>query len=596
VVNSQTNESDTTYQSPFGKNNPVRNHFNQLTLDMENVRSPLRHFQVIFRVYDDGIAYRYTFPKQAGIDSIRITGEPSEFRYLEDPRIWPLYRVNYTTSHEGIYDDTRFGKMATNKLIDLPLLAEFSDGTSVSFAQADLRNFAGLYLRAAGSGKARNLRFDLTPRPSEPGIKVKSALPLSSPWRVFLAGSAPPRLIESDVIANLNEPSVIGDASWLRAGKTTFYWWNGQQEPYDAAEAVQWEERYIDFCASNGILFHAVIGTEGDHPWYHQTKAGYSPPGPDADVTRPRDGFPIEQIVQYARSRGVEIRVWVHWKPLSQQLEKAFTQYEKWGLSGLMVDFLDRSDQDMVLFTKKVLQSAARHHLDIQFHGVWAPTGLSRTYPNLFNHEGVLNLEYLKWTNVCTPKHEVTVPFTRMAAGPMDFHLGGFRGSFRDGFKPRSVQPIVFGTRCRMLAMYVVYENPMPMLCDPPEAYAGQAGFDFLREVPTTWDETRVLDGQVGEYIVVARRQGETWYIGAMTDWTPRTLKLPLNFLSKGSYDVTRWTDVKNSDDPNLLEKSVCKMRNNSTLQIAMAGGGGATFCIRRQASAESAAPVGSTP
>lgn len=216
---------------------------------------------------------------------------------------------------------------------------------------------------------------------------------------------------------------------------------------------MKWEERYVDFCAQSGFAFHTVIGTEKDHPWYHQTKFGYDPPGLDADVTRPREGCPMEEVARYARSKWVGIRVWVHWKALHGHIEEAFTQYQKWDLSGLMVVFLDRNDQEMVLFAEEVLRSAARHHLNIQFHGVWAPTGLKRTYPNLFNHEGVLNLEYLKWSDRCTPKHDVTVPFTRMVAGPMDYHLGGFRGSYRAAFKHRTVKPIIFGTRCHQLAM-----------------------------------------------------------------------------------------------------------------------------------------------
>lgn len=579
VKNSSTRESDSTYAVPFGKNNPVRDHFKELTLNLENATGPLRHFQVVFRAYDDGIAYRYVIPKQENADSIEITDEPGRYQFTGDPRMWPLYLPNHTTSHEGIYSAERYSTLATNRLIDVPLLAEFADGTSVSIAQASLRNYAGLYLKAE-AGTERWLQCDLSPLPGQEEIKVRSQLPLSSPWRAFLIGTAPGKLIESNLILNLNDPNAIGDISWLKAGKASFYWWSGVQEPFDPKEAVKWEENYIDFCASNGIAFHAVIGTEGDHPWHFQTKAGYNPPGPDADVSRPRTGFPMADVVKYGRSKGVGIRVWVNQKSLHGHLEEAFAQYEKWGLSGLMVDFLDRNDQEMVNWSEEVLQCAARHHLHIQFHGVWDPTGLSRTYPNLFNHEGVMNLEYLKWGDKVTPKHDVTVPFTRMVAGPMDYHLGGFRGAYRDQFHHRVVKPIIYGTRCNQLAMYVVYENPMPMVCDTPDSYIGQPGFDFLKEVPTTWNETRVLSGEVGEYIVLARRKGTDWYVGAMTDWTPRSLPMPLNFLGPGEYHVETWSDIKNDPDPNHLSKTSRQMNADETLTLNLNSGGGEVIHI----------------
>ena len=578
MKSSHVRESDSTYAMPLGKNNPVRDHFKELTLNFATDRGPIATFQVVFRAYDDGVAYRYVFPEQKNTSAIEITDEPGTFQFIGDPQMWPLYRENYTTSHEGIYEPSRFSALKTNRLIDVPLLARFDDGTSVSITQASLRNYAGLYLKTEAKGTDRWLQCDLPPLPEEQTVKVKSRLPLSSPWRVALIGTAPGRLIESDLLMNLNEPNAIGDTSWLKPGKTTFYWWNGFQEPPDVQEAVKWEKGYIDFCATNGITYHAVIGTDENHPWYSQSKNGYNPPGPDADVTKPREGFPMGEICDYAKSKGVAIRVWVHWKPLSKHLEEAFTQYEKWGISGLMVDFLDRNDQEMVLFTEKVLQSAARHHLNIQFHGVWAPTGLKRTYPNLFNHEGVLNLEYLKWTDRCTPEHDLTVPFTRMVAGPMDYHLGGFRASRRDMFHHRSVQPVIYGTRCLMLAMYVVYDNPMPMIADTPDDYVNQPGFDFLREVPTTWDETRVLSGEVGKYIVVARRKGTDWYVGAMTDWTARKLKVPLDFLPSGQYKVEIWGDDLGSPNPNRLLHAIRTMNSTNTMELNLASGGGEVF------------------
>ncbi len=572
---SRNSMSDSSYVAPFNQSNPVRDHYRELAVDFQTSAGPVRKVTVVFRVYNDAVAYRYVIPKQGNAQSIEITDEPGTFQLAGDPGMWPLYLANYTTSHEGLYTNSPYSLLATNRLMDVPLLAEFEGGVSVAIAQASLRNYAGLYLSAEGQGAQRLLRGRLSPLPGQGEVKVRSALPLLSPWRVLLVGAAPGRLIESNTILNLNEPNAIGDTSWLKDGKATFYWWNGVQAPLDPTEAAEWEKRYIDFAAQSGFAFHAVIGTIHNNPWYHQTRAGYHPPGPDADPTRARDGFPMKEVVDYAHSKGIGVRLWVHWKPLHDRLEEAFTQYEKWGISGLMVDFLNRDDQEMVLFAEEVLKSAARHHLHIQFHGVWAPTGLNRTYPNLFNHEGVYNLEMLRGSDLCSPEHNLIVPFTRMLAGPMDYHLGGFRAVTRAAFNPNRVKTEVLGTRAHHLAMYVVYENPMPMAADFPSAYEGQPGFDFLKLVPTDWDETRVLSGRVGDYIVMARRKGADWYVGAMTDWTGRSLEVPLDFLSAGQYEVTAWSDTDNTEDPNQISLTKRTMDNKASLTLRLAGGGG---------------------
>ncbi len=579
----RTTSTDTTYTVPFGKNNPVRDHYNELSLELESGTGPGRPVRVDFRAYDDGVGFRFVLAPTGGDESVEVTGEPTAFRLPGDPRVWPLFLENYRTPHEAVYTSTNLANLATNRLIGLPFVAAYDDGLCLAFTEANLRNYAGLYLRAEAEGGHRLLRCDLAPLPGQTGVKVRGRPPVTSPWRVILIGAQPGRLIESNLILNLNDPPVIGDLSWLKAGKTTWYWWNGPyQEPVGFTVGLNWEtmKHYIDFCARNGLAFHAIVSTPDEFPWYYQTQKGFGP-GPDTDVTRPRDGFPMERVADYARSRGVGLRLWVHWKPLSDQLEQAFTQYERWGISGLMVDFLDRDDQEMVLFAERVLQSAARHHLHIQFHGVWEPTGVQRTYPNLLNHEGVLNLEYLKWSDLCDPKHDLIVPFTRLVAGPMDYHLGGFRAAARETFKPRMFQPSVFGTRCHQLAMYVVYENPMPMVCDAPTAYEGQPGFDFIRQVPTTWNETRVPAGKIGEFIVVARRNESDWYLGAMTDWTARNLDVPIEFLPRGSYRLEVWADDPNSADPNALTLEQRTFAAPGPLAIHLNSGGGQVMRLR---------------
>jgi alpha-glucosidase len=394
-----------------------------------------------------------------------------------------------------------------------------------------------------------------------------------------LLGDRPGALLESETLYCLNEPSVIKDVSWIKPGKITFHWWNGDVydgKPGPPALSFEMAKKYIDFCARNGIPTHAITSTESlTTPWYQQSKKGVAP-GPDTDVTRPRDDFDLAAIHRYAESKRVRLWTWVHQAALRGRVEEAFTAFEKLGWSGMMVDFFDHDDQESVELAESILQAAARHYIMIHLHGVWKPSGLERTYPNLMNHEGALNLEYLKWSDRCTPEHNLMLAFTRLIAGPMDYHLGGFRAVPRTEFKPRNIAPNVLGTRCHMLAMYVCFDNPNPMVADYPTAYEGQPGFDFVQLVPTWWDETRVLAGEVGEVLVTARRKGKTWYLGGMSARRARELDLPLSFLGAGHYTVQTWKDAPDAEtEPNhlMMETMPVSARDALKLRLALDGG-----------------------
>ena len=279
---------------------------------------------------------------------------------------------------------------------------------------------------------------------------------------------------------------------------------------------------------------------------------------PDTDILTPRPDLGLPRILEYARAKNVGIRFWVYWKPLKEHLEEAFASYEEWGIKGLMVDFLDRDDQEMVEWQEHVLQVAARHHLHVQFHGSYKPSGEQRTYPNLFNREGVLNLEYLKWDDRCTPQHDVDVAYTRALAGPVDYHLGGFRAVPRDRFTPREVRPEILGTRAHQLGLYVVFENPMPMVADYPEAYEGQAGFDFLEECRprgttrasspvSAWQNSSSLHG------AAANR----WYLGGINNWTSRRCRAAIVVpRCRANYEAdVRTDDRPDGSNPNQLRQ-----------------------------------------
>jgi alpha-glucosidase len=328
-----------------------------------------------------------------------------------------------------------------------------------------------------------------------------------------------------------------------------------------------------------------VISVAKNRPWFVQTTEGFADlPHADTDILSPRPDIDLPRILEYAEQKGVEIRFWVHWKPLSENLDEAFAQYERWGIKGLMVDFMDRDDQEMVQWQERCLRAAARHKLHIQFHGSYKPTGEERTFPNLFNREGVLNLEYSKWSDLVTPQHSVNVAYTRALGGLVDYHLGGFRAVTRDEFEPRDLKPVVMGTRSNQLALYVVFDNPMPMVADDPTAYDGEPGFEFIVEVPTTWDETRFVAGEAGEYVIVARRSGDTWYLGGITNWTARDVSLPLEFLGEGAYAVTLYHDQSpDGKNPNELRREQRDVTGTTTLDVSLASGGGVAAIFRPQ-------------
>lgn len=570
-------EKDRTVDEPvpvhFGRSSSARDHFTERRYSVENDQG--RRTDVIFRCYNDAIAVRYDLPALPNQSSLTITDETTSFRLAGNPSAYVQYLEHHKTSHEHNVVPSPYREIRPGVLLDLPLTFSWADGTYLAITEASLRQYAGMALmRTTGDD---DLVCKLTPRADGP--KVVSPGPLKTPWRVVLVGERPGKLLESATIYCLNEPNATGDISWIKPGKLTFHWWNG--DVYDGTPGApilsfEMARKYIDFCASNGIEYHGMSSTEGTTtPWYHQSKPGVEP-GPDTDVTRPRAGFELERIRKYADSKGVRLWTWVHQGALRGRVEEAFAAFAKMGWSGMMVDFFDHDDQDHVQFAEEILQAAARHHILVHLHGVWKPTGLERTYPNLMNHEGALNLEYLKWSDRCPPEHDLMMAFTRLIAGPMDYHLGGFRAVPRAEFKPRHVAPNVLGTRCHQLAMYVCFDNPTPMLADYPTAYIGQPGFEFLKIVPTWWDETKVLVDQVGELLVTARRKDDAWYIGGLAAKKPRDFDLPLSFLGSGKYEGTVWKDAPDVDtNPNHLSNETLSLSGNDRLKVRIALDGG---------------------
>jgi alpha-glucosidase len=573
---------DQTSTLPWGKTRQLHDHCREADVRIQPKSGMKWSLQV--RAYDDGVAFRYGVPGDVGLRDLLVEDESTEFRLPDDPTVLYMSVDNFHNSHEAPYERKPLSAVPAGRLLDKPVTAVWPDKTAAAICEGGLRHFAGMYLERPKGAEAEVLRTRLSPLLSKPNAVAVVKTPFWSPWRVVLLADHPGKLIESTLLLCLNEPAE-GDFSWVKPGKTTWPWWNGEIEHTktstpDINFAVH--KSYIDFCAKNKIAYHAITSVADSRPWYVQGGPPGFLPQPDTDVLTPRPDLGMPAILEYAKKKGVGIRLWVWWQTLSPRLEEAFATYERWGVKGLMVDFLDRDDQEMVDWQEKCLRATARHKLHIQFHGSYKPSGEQRTFPNLLNREGVLNLEYLKFTSLCTPDHDVNVAYTRLLTGPMDYHLGGFRAVPRDRFQPRDELPWVWGTRCHQLAMYVVYENPMPMVCDVPRAYEKQPGFGFLIDVPTTWDETRFLAGDAGEYVVVARRSGDTWYLGGMTNWTSRSFKLPLKFLGSGKYEATLYLDTpKNDENPNDVLLYGPVYSNSDTLDVSMASGGGIAGIFR---------------
>jgi alpha-glucosidase len=561
------------YDMVTGRSGHVESHYREVTIPLQDLNKKTGIVNIIFRAFNDGIAFRYQVTNKDTPGSFAISDEINEFKLTGNPKIKALVLPNFTSSHEGFYTTTSLTGFPSDTLIDVPALFSFPSGAYIAITEAALLDYAGMYL----TKKNNILQSVLSPLPSDKTIKVKGKYPHASPWRVMMISDDVGDFLESNILTTLSPPQRIKDISWLKPGKTTFPWWNGNVVPdtiIAPGNNFVTNQYYIDFCARNNIQYHSVV-EYGLHQWYVDDGVGFQP-GPNADPTTPVPGLDMKEVCDYAHSKGVGVRVWVHWGALYPKIDAAFANFQKWGLSGMMIDFMDRDDQEMVNIQTEMLEKAAKHHLHVQFHGAYKPTGLSRTYPNEFTREGTLNYETNKWGPGLTAAHDLDIAFTRLIAGSTDYHLGGFRAVPDSLYRTQYTRPLMLGTRSHMLALYVIYENANAMVCDYPEAYEGQDGFDFIREVPTTWDETKVLDAKVDEYLIVARRKGKDWFVGAINNSKDRSVGVPLSFLSPVKYTAELIGD--NSDahvNPNKVKHESKTVNNTGNLNIQMAGGGG---------------------
>jgi alpha-glucosidase len=556
-----------------GKRSYVLDQCTETVVVLRERTPPRRRWELVLRAYDDGVAFRYRFPAQDGWPRLLLANEKTEFALPDDARAYALPLNSFTTPYEKLYQTKRVTEIPKDWLVGLPLLIECPGRGWAAVTEANLTDYAGMYL-VPSSGRPATLLSRLSPLPKEPKLAVKASLPHASPWRVVLLADDPLRMIESDLLLHLNEPCAMKDTSWIKTGKTTFPWWNDyylEKVPFRPGLNTATMKHYIDFCAETGIPYHSLDGFENT-AWYGGPIVPFTGPG----ITEGIAGLDLPEVIRYARTKGIRLRLWMHWQAAQAHMDKAFPKYREWGIEGVMIDFMDRDDQEMVNWQRKLLENAAENHLTVTLHGVAKPTGLERTYPHLLNHEGVLNLEYDKWDKIgCPPEHQVTVPFTRMLAGPLDFHQGSFRSVSVKEFKPRYKAPLVMGTPSRTLASYVVYQNHLPMVVDYPSAYRGHPGLSMLAKIPTSWDDTKAVSGVVGEYVVIARRSGDDWYVGAMNDSRPREIEVPLRFLGEGRYRAEIYADGPKGEASQRLVRRAEEVGADDSLKVSLASAGG---------------------
>ena len=589
----------------FYRKNKVKDQYNELKISFKG------NFQVVFRAYNSGVAYRFVTKMK---DSIIVKNEIAEFCFPYDyfkalipyvnrkPAENGDFSEQFCTSFENIYTDTLLREMEGNRLAFLPLLVRQSypavwesdlnrfDSLHRHFAvitEADLHDYPGMYLKHT-EGNSMIGYFAPLPKTWEQGghnnlqyvVKerhnyiAKTAGTRAFPWRVIAIATEDKELANNDLVYLLSEPSKVADISWIKPGKVAWDWWNNWNiwgVDFKAGINNETYKYYIDFAAEKGIEY--VILDEG---WAVNKQADLFQVVPEIDL-------PI--LVKYAASKGVGIVLWAGYAAMDKEMERVCKHYSEMGVKGFKVDFMDRDDQIVVNFYERMAAMAAKYHLFIDFHGAYKPTGLSRTYPNVLNYEGVFGLEQCKWVDSKTDMvgYEVTIPFIRMLAGPMDFTQGAMRNAAKWCYSPSWNEPMSQGTRCRQLAEYVIFDAPFAMLCDAPTAYMQEPECtEFITKVPTVWDETRILDGRVGEYIVSAKRKGDTWYIGTITDWNARTIEINLKELGITSGTVTMFVDGPNAHRKGVdYQKKTIPVPADGKLSVELAPGGGAAIIIR---------------
>jgi len=545
----------------------IRERYDELRLQMDG------GYAVTFRAYPEGIAYR--IETNLGGENAKVYREQADLRFAGDYTAFYPEEESFFSHNERKYLPHPLKEIAATKFATLPVVVDAGDGVKIAVAESGVEDYPGLWLR----GTAENgLSATFEPYPvkekleKDRDFKVAEAADYIAvtngtrtfPWRVLGIVEHDADLLTNQLVWLLEKPSQVQDTSWIKPGKVAWDWWNFNNlygVDFRAGVNTQTYKYYIDFAAKYHLQY--IILDEG---WY---KLG--------NVLEVVPEINMEELMKYAKQKNVGVILWVVWKSLDDQLIPALDQYAKWGVRGIKVDFMQRNDQLLMNYYYKVSRECAKRKMLVDFHGAQRPASLTRTWPNLISAEGVRGMEWCKWSADAEPKHNVTLPFTRMFLGPMDYTPGAMLNAQKDMFAPIFKRPMALGTRCHQLAMYVVFESPLQMLSDSPSNYEREPeAMEFLGPVPTTWDESKALDGKISEYVAVARRNGRDWYVGAMTDWTARDLDIDLSFLPEGNFTMEAYQDGLNADRmASDYKKTTQQVKKGMKLKVQLAPGGG---------------------
>jgi alpha-glucosidase len=547
------------------KRSVIKDNCNILTISFNS------GFSLQFRAYDDGVAYRF---ETSFKDDITVKNEVSELVFPSGSHSWYPLESGFMSHNERTFIYSSLDTIANKHLASLPTLFQVN-GVDILVTESDIEDYPGMWLIGSGSGKISGIwsKYPDTEKltrdrdlfvTSTKDYIAKTKGTRTFPWRAFVIAQNDVKLIESDLVYKLAPPNKIEDTKWIKPGHVAWDWWNANNlygVDFRAGINNDTYKYYIDFASKNGIEY--VILDEG---WY---------PLGNVLVSVPEINVP--ELCKYAESKHVGIILWVVWKSFWDKIDEAISLYEKWGVKGVKVDFMQRDDQKVVNFYLEAARKTAEHHLLIDFHGAYKPDGLGRTWPNALTREGVKGMENDKWSKEVTPEHDVTLPFTRMIAGPMDYTPGALINMDKANFTPNFTRPESQGTRAHQVALYVIYESPLQMLADSPSNYMKeQETTDFIVKIPVVWDDILGIDGKVGEYLLLARRSGKDWFVGALTDWTARDMDLDLSFLPAGKYSMDIFQDGINADryagDYKHLKSTV---KSGDKMKIHLAPGGG---------------------
>ncbi len=545
-------------------------------------------FTIAFRVYNDGVAYRIQTHFR---DSIVVKDETAIFNFPEPHLVYypeVVKRDNadiYHTSFEEPYKFKPIDSLNQNNLCFSPILIAPTAGPKIAITESDLEDYPGMFTIGNGNNSlsGKFAPYPLAERVAEgefpqPIVTTRASYisrtkgTRNFPWRVFLIAPSDKQLPANDLVYRLASPSRVQDVSWIKPGKGTDEWIIGVNlfnVPFKSGVNTATYKYYIDFAKRFG--FERIMMDAG---W-----SDYK------DLFKINPDINMDEIAAYAKEKNVKLSMWTLAMTLDRQLEPALEQFNKWGVDFIMTDFMDRDDQLMVNFYFRIAEACARHKIMIMYHGAFKPSGFNRTWPNSVTREGVLGSEYNIWSEKATPEHNVLLPFIRMVSGPMDYEPGILDNATQKTFRPIGDKVMAMGTRCHQAAMFIVYESPIQIFSgNPSQGLMEPAFMELIGSIPTTWDTTIVLDGKVGDFIVTARKKGNDWFIGAMTDWTNRELVYELSFLDDGTYEATTCTDGVNADRyPSDYNLDSSEINKSGQLKIKMAPGGGYIMRLRKK-------------